>query len=327
VSESHIITNHIMQVLKLAGERHDHDGEVRELYASVMHAIEVHGDGTRIYHGQPLSGRMMNNLAPWFRRLERRGGMDPVLLNAVGALSQALSSPRPAVTPMRPKDFAPVALPLEYQPAAVSASETTTVTMGDVVNSSVNIDLSRKSIGTAVQQVAAPAQDEPEQQPDEDNPHTLLDPGEEIDAFISYAHKDARWMRRISRSLREYGLGIWTDEGIPVGAPFWARVIEEAIQSSACVVLLMTPNSKKSPYVDKEMACADTYGVPVIPVLCEGSAQTSTHPLLHGVQFTDMRRTNLMPGYSRKLRELAQAVEAARAEKRVRRKSGTPTPQ
>lgn len=314
-----MITNEIVSVIRLAGERHA-EPDVASTYEALMRVIESHGDGTQIYRGRPLSEQMLANLTPWFRRMERRQSFDPALLNAVGLLNQILTRPVmaerddivlpdevvlpdqivPYIDPSIP-DFSRQAL-FTQQPAQYANK---IVNIGSISHGVIN--LNDGDVYTSPQDI----EDAPDERASQEFEMTL-DPGEPIDAMISYAHKDARWMRRIASSLRAHGLGVWTDEGIAVGTPSWTRAIEDAIGRAACVVLLMSPAAKKSEYVDKELACANLYKVPIVPVLCDGDARTATSFLAMGAQFTDMRPKRLLSGYNRNIQELVNAVKVQR---------------
>ncbi|MBW4438143.1 MAG: toll/interleukin-1 receptor domain-containing protein [Pleurocapsa minor GSE-CHR-MK-17-07R] len=319
MSGDSMITNEIVQVIRLAGERHA-EPEVASTYEALMRVIESHGDGTQIYRGRPLSEQMLANLTPWFRRMERLNALDPALLNAVGLLNQILTRPLmaqpdeivlpaevvladeivPYIDPSIP-DFSRQAH-FPQQPAQYANK---IVNIGSISQGVINLN-------DGDVYVAPPEMDTAEDERASQEVETVLDPGQQIDAMISYAHKDARWMRRIAASLRAHNLGVWTDEGIAVGTPFWSRAIEDAIRRAGCIVLLMTPAAKKSEYVDKELACADLYKVPIVPVLCDGDARTATSFLAMGAQFTDMRPKRLLSGYNRNIQEIVNAVKAQR---------------
>lgn len=83
--------------------------------------------------------------------------------------------------------------------------------------------------------------------------------------FISYSHKDERYVNLILRELKRKKILYWYDKKIPPGKN-WADCINDAIKDSFALVLIMTPNSRQSDYVNYEWAYALGAGIPIIPV-------------------------------------------------------------
>lgn len=68
------------------------------------------------------------------------------------------------------------------------------------------------------------------------------------DIFISYAREDRDTAERFAIALKGQGFSVWWDRVIPAGRVF-EEVIEEAIGSSNCVVVLWSNHSIKSNWV------------------------------------------------------------------------------
>ena len=74
-----------------------------------------------------------------------------------------------------------------------------------------------------------------------------------FDIFISYASTDRPKVKQIAIALENKGWTVWWDRKIPPGKTF-AQVIENAITNSKCIVVLWSPASVKSEWVQLEAA-------------------------------------------------------------------------
>ena len=88
------------------------------------------------------------------------------------------------------------------------------------------------------------------------------------DVFMSYAREDRLRAEILARALELNGWSVWWDRTIPLGKSF-DRVIEEAIESSKCLVVLWSTASVISDWVKTEAAEGMRRGV-LVPVLIEG---------------------------------------------------------
>ena len=87
------------------------------------------------------------------------------------------------------------------------------------------------------------------------------------DIFISYARSDREKARLFAEALQQEGLSIWWDPQIPPGQTFDA-VIEEAIDTAQCVIVLWSKNSVRSDWVKTEAAEGKRRNI-LIPVLLD----------------------------------------------------------
>ena len=108
--------------------------------------------------------------------------------------------------------------------------------------------------------------------------------------FISYSRHDSDLMARIRDDLRAADLLVWTDDSLTPGTDSWKNAIENAIQNAGSVVVLMSPDSKQSIWVEREMDYARACKVPIIPVLARGENEVSAIPFeLINAQRVDLR--------------------------------------
>jgi chemotaxis protein histidine kinase CheA len=87
------------------------------------------------------------------------------------------------------------------------------------------------------------------------------------DIFVSYASADRDRARAIAQALTDQGWSVWWDRTIPPGRQF-DEVIEEALDSARCVVVLWSKASVASQWVKTEAAEAMRRKI-LVPVLIE----------------------------------------------------------
>jgi hypothetical protein len=96
-------------------------------------------------------------------------------------------------------------------------------------------------------------------------------------------------MKQVRDDLQRAGLKVWTDEGIEVGTVSWKESIETAIRNSETMVVLMSPASNDSTWVQREIDYADVQDVRILPLLIEGTPERSVPFALVGAQYVDVR--------------------------------------
>ena len=107
--------------------------------------------------------------------------------------------------------------------------------------------------------------------------------------FMSYSRKDEGVMRRVATYLRGKGIVVWVDnEKLIPGTPIWEAEIEKAIRAASAVVIFMSPDSKDSEWVRREITLADQYRKRIFPVLVSGDEDSSITIRLVTRQFVDL---------------------------------------
>jgi hypothetical protein len=117
----------------------------------------------------------------------------------------------------------------------------------------------------------------------------LAHPQDPCDVFLSYSRKAREAMLRIRIKLQEHQLSVWTDENLTPGTPLWRQSIETAIEKAGCVVVILSPDSKTSPWVQRELDYASTQDKPIIPLLVRGDEKTAIPLTLISAQWADLR--------------------------------------
>jgi hypothetical protein len=130
------------------------------------------------------------------------------------------------------------------------------------------------------------------------------------DVFLSYSRRDAEVAARLVSDLEARGFDVWRDTDDIRGGEVWRASIAEALDRTAAVVLLVSPNSAVSKNVSREISLADVSHTPVIPVLVAPTAE-----LEGSLRYTlaDTQMIDLTPQhYATSIEQLIGVLTAAR---------------
>jgi hypothetical protein len=120
--------------------------------------------------------------------------------------------------------------------------------------------------------------------------------------FISYSHKDSNYAHQLAKALEQKGFSVWIDDRIDYGSQ-WPLVIEEHVDKCVAFVVIMTPRSKESSWVQNELSRAQRKKKTVFPLLLEGSEPWLA---VEATQYVDVRSGELPP--ARFYKRLAQVA-------------------
>lgn len=87
--------------------------------------------------------------------------------------------------------------------------------------------------------------------------------------LVCHSRKDQDYTRKLVDDLRRWGFEVWVDDRVDFGDRWW-RTIVEAIHSCAALLVVMTPDSEKPEWVDKEVLLAIDEEKPIFPLLLRG---------------------------------------------------------
>ena len=93
--------------------------------------------------------------------------------------------------------------------------------------------------------------------------------------FVSYSHRDEEVTADLEE-LSKRGFRIWYDEGILAGVD-WGQSIDEHIKTCNALVIFVSNQAVKSPFVLSEWEMADEKGIPVLPVVLRKEEDTGVH--------------------------------------------------
>lgn len=105
--------------------------------------------------------------------------------------------------------------------------------------------------------------------------------------FISYSKQNIDFARHLRRLLQDQGFAVWMDETQLGASEKWWSSIEQNIISCTAFIIIMSPASKISDWVEREILVAEDpdYQKPLFPVLLEGKVWSR----LANIQYEDMR--------------------------------------
>jgi serine/threonine protein kinase len=89
--------------------------------------------------------------------------------------------------------------------------------------------------------------------------------------FISYSSQQEAYAHRLDEHLRKEGFNVWIARQIVYGDDFWLTIVE-AIKTCGAVLVIMSPQSEKSQWVQREIMSAERFEKEVLPLLYEGES-------------------------------------------------------
>lgn len=85
--------------------------------------------------------------------------------------------------------------------------------------------------------------------------------------FISYSRKDIHFVRHLAKQLEEASFDVWWDTSDLAGGDTWTRNIQAALRKSEYCIVVLSPDSMESVWVEKEYTYAIGLGIKIIPIL------------------------------------------------------------
>ena len=111
--------------------------------------------------------------------------------------------------------------------------------------------------------------------------------------FISYSKKDRDYVRQLVNGLLDNGFDVWIDDRKLHSSEDWWNSIVAALWSSAALVVVLSPNSDESRWVQREIMIADSRSKVMFPLLLKGDIDTPNWQLFVRTQYTDVRDGSL----------------------------------
>jgi len=107
--------------------------------------------------------------------------------------------------------------------------------------------------------------------------------------FISYSKKDSDFAHKLANDLKAAGFKIWIDESI-AGGDQWRETIEKNLKDASEVIIVVSPNSMASQWVQHEGSLAYGWGKQLFPILIEPTE--TLPPWLEEYQWIDFVDTS-----------------------------------
>lgn len=99
--------------------------------------------------------------------------------------------------------------------------------------------------------------------------------------FVSYDRDDQHYVERLVAYLKSFEVNCWIDKsGIEYGSR-WGKEIQTNLDRCAAFVVVMTPASEESEWVEREVLRARKLGKPILPLLLEGEEFFSLGNIQH----------------------------------------------
>src|SRR5215216_5844157 len=124
--------------------------------------------------------------------------------------------------------------------------------------------------------------------------------------FISYSRKDISFIDRLAADLKNAGIDVWYDVSRIAGGARWRSEIENALRSSHYVVVVLSPDSIVSEWVEREVLFSSNLKRNIIPLMYRACEVPLNYVDLN---YIDVQGDN----YDRNFKELLKALNVGTA--------------
>ncbi len=126
------------------------------------------------------------------------------------------------------------------------------------------------------------------------------------DIFISHSSKDKTVADAVCATFEANGMRCWVaPRDVPPGAA-WGGAIVDAIEQSKVMVLIFSDNANTSGQIAREVECAASHGVTIVPIRTQDVAPVRTlQYFLSNIHWLDA----LSPPLERRLQEIAAKIK------------------
>lgn len=111
-----------------------------------------------------------------------------------------------------------------------------------------------------------------------------------FDIFLSYKSENGEWVNKLKDSLAKRGITVWLDKDEIRPGDLFVEALEDGIESSKAVGLVVTPESMNSSWVKEEyyraVALSRNRNLQLIPILLK---DTELPGFLESRQYIDFR--------------------------------------
>ena len=118
--------------------------------------------------------------------------------------------------------------------------------------------------------------------------------------YISYSRRDQELVSQLSGDLRKSGINIWVDvQEISAGAN-WVELIQRALDGASGVIVVLSPDSVMSKWVETEVDFAQDHQKPIYPIVIR--------PVDLPLSLSNFQVINFSSSYSEGLSQLLQVL-------------------
>ena len=132
--------------------------------------------------------------------------------------------------------------------------------------------------------------------------------------FFSYSRLDSAFALKLAQDIRDAGADIWIDQLDIQAGNHWDSAVEQALTTSVCVLVILTPASTSSTNVMDEVSFALESGKKIIPVLLEDCLPPFRLRRLQRIDFTKDYHaglTQLLASFNLTPAQVSKAIEIA----------------
>jgi TIR domain len=127
--------------------------------------------------------------------------------------------------------------------------------------------------------------------------------------FLSYSRKDDLYVTELQKRLRDEDIFTWRDKTSIGGSVEWARALEAALQSLDALVVVVTPGSAQSEWVEKECKEFLRLRKRVYPYIADPASKDKLPEYLKNLQYIDGTEGG---GFNELTGQLLSFLDAAR---------------
>jgi hypothetical protein len=134
-----------------------------------------------------------------------------------------------------------------------------------------------------------------------------------IQVFISYSRRDLDFVEQLVADLQVAGLDVWYDLSGLEGGARWRIEIERAIRESHYVLIVLSPDSVVSEWVEREYLFANNIGKKIIPLFYKPCDLPMYYLNMH---FIDIQGDK----YPKNYKEILRALDIKRSDREIAEK-------
>ena len=124
--------------------------------------------------------------------------------------------------------------------------------------------------------------------------------------FLSYSRANEEYVSELQLRLRHADIYAWRDKTNIPGSSDWAKVLETALKELDTMLVVVSPESAKSKWVEKECKEFRAMGKPVFPYIGEMASKDDLPDYLKSLEYIDGTNTN---GFTKLVKHLRAALE------------------
>ncbi len=129
-----------------------------------------------------------------------------------------------------------------------------------------------------------------------------------FDVFISYANSDRDVAERLVSALRASNVSGWLDKADIAAGDSIPSAVRAALKGSKAVLVLLSPRSLQSEWVQFEIGAAEALGKKIVPVIVSGEHLEKQFPAILGNrQWIDARHQS----HEDVVRDIERSLESA----------------